>query len=105
VSDKRPPDANATIQIDLSQIQLEDIELPSGGAPRSEGGRSAPPPLPPVLPVTSSPPAAAEARSGNTAVKIAIFAVLLVVAIAAGLFVGARVRGASAAKDAAPAAS
>jgi hypothetical protein len=105
VSDKRPPDANATIQIDLSQIQLEDIELPGAAAPPSEAVRSVPPPLPPVLPIISVPPAAVEVGSGRTIVKVAIFAVLLIAAIAAGLLVGARVRGVPAAQDAPPVAS
>jgi hypothetical protein len=107
VSDKRPADPNATIQIDLSQIQLEDIVVPSApanddGAGGDSARRSLPPPLPPVLPIVSVPP---EPTKGRKVAMIGLFAVLLVAAIVAGLMVGAHVRGTPSADGAPPVAS
>lgn len=103
MSEKRPADPNATIQIDLSQIQLEDI-IPGPVEVPGESPRSAPPPLPPALPIVSVPPPRAT-MTGKTVAKVAIFAVLLVAAIVAGLVVGARVRGTPSGDSATPAAS
>jgi hypothetical protein len=93
VSDKRPADPNATIQIDLSHIQLEDIVLPGAAAKAEQASRSEPPPLPPPSSTLSTLPA--PANRGRAIAMVVLFVVLLVAAIVVGLRVGARVRGAS----------
>jgi hypothetical protein len=99
---KRRVDPNATIQIDLAQVQLFDPNTtpePGGSEP---GGRKAPPPLPPPLPF----PGAAQApprSAAKTIAYLAMFVVLLGLAIVGGLMVGTRARGT--ANDVAPAPS
>lgn len=103
--------ANATIQIDLAQVQLVDPDAPPLGA----DDRKAPPPLPPGAAAMAVPgtggasgtaaiPAAAPAEPrnvGKTVALVAMFVVLIGAAVAGGLFVGTRVRGTPAAPSAA----
>jgi len=95
-SDKRKP-AGATIQIDLTDVQLVDPDA----AMRGPESNRAPPPLPasalvpPAAPATASP-----ARTGPTSRQLAVLIAGVVIAIAAGLAVGLGARG-----GAAPAAS
>ena len=104
MSDKRPADPNATIQIDLSHIQLEDIALPGAAVKAERVSRSEPPPLPPGSSTVSTLPAA-PANRGKTIAMGVLFVVLLVAAIVGGLRVGARVRGVSPGESAPPVAS
>ena len=89
---KRKPDANATIQIDLDQVQLFDPDASAGGA-----ARKVPPPLPATAPdAAGSPGALAVGPAQNPARTIAIvamFVMLIAAAIAGGLLVGTRARG------------
>jgi hypothetical protein len=76
-------DPNATIQIDLAQVELYD--------PSAEpGGRKVPPPLPPPLPVAEQAPPASAAK---TIAYVAMIVVLVGLAIVGGLLVGTRARG------------
>jgi len=85
-------DPNATIQIDLDQVQLFDpgaIPEPDASEP---GARS----LPPPLPASASLPGVAQAAPPNPAKTIALvamFVVLIGLAIVGGLMVGSRVGG------------
>jgi len=94
-------DPNATIQIELDQVQLYDPStIPEPGA-SEPGARKAPPPLPTPPPF----PAAAEAPSPSAAKTIAYVAMIVVLvglAIVGGLLVGTRARGSA---DVAPAPS
>jgi len=90
---KRKPDANATIQIDLDQVQLYD---PNATPPPPDAGgsvaRKAPPPLPP----SASLPGVAQAAprsAAKTIAMVAMFVLLIGVAIVGGLMVGTRARG------------
>ena len=90
---KRKPDANATIQIDLDQVQLYD---PNATPPPPEGSEPAARKVPPPLPPSASLPGIAQAapRSpAKTIAFVAMFVVLLGVAILGGLMVGTRARG------------
>ena len=89
-------DPNATIQIDLDQVQLYDPNAtPDPGA--SEGhGRKVPPPLPLPLPPSASLPGIAQAAAPNparTIALVAMFVVLIGLAIVGGLMVGTRGKG------------
>ena len=89
--DKRKPSANATIQIDLDQVQLFDPDAAPGGADAKPGAHKIPPPLPATPPVPSA--AAPAPRSlGKTIAYVAMFVALLAVAIVGGLMVGTRAR-------------
>ena len=97
---KRKPDANATIQInleELEQVGLDPNRVPAaaqGGeaAPASIGGdrvRSLPPPLPASVRV----PAAKGGSSAKTIAIVAAFVALVGAAIALGVVFGKTVRG------------
>ena len=106
--DKRKFEAGATMQIDLDQVQLVDLE--------AARGRKVPPPLPPLAPETSQPQAAAVPRATSVApsrpapaagnaknvMYIGLIAVVGGLAIAAGLAVG---RGVGRTAGAVPSAS
>jgi hypothetical protein len=89
---RKPRDANATIQIDLSQVQLYDPNVPPPGGAAYPGGRSVPPPLPgaPLLPTATEP---APRSPAKVIAYVAMFVVLLGCAITGGLMVGRRARG------------
>jgi hypothetical protein len=89
---KRKPDANATIQIDLDQVQLFDPNSVPPPSPSEAAMRKAPPPLPTPPPF----PAAAQATAPSPAKTIAYVAMIVVLvglAIVGGLLVGTRARG------------
>jgi|ERR1700722_8622486 hypothetical protein len=88
---RKRKDPNATIQIDLSQVQLYDPNAPPGEGPYP-GGRRVPPPLPgaPPLPTMTEP---APRSAAKTVAYVAMFVVLLGCAITGGLMVGRRARG------------
>jgi hypothetical protein len=94
-------DPNATIQIELDQVQLYDPSaIPEPGA-SEPGARKVPPPLPPPPPF----PAAAQApppSAAKTIAYVAMIVVLVGLAIVGGLMVGTRARGTA---DVAPAPS
>ncbi len=85
-------DPNATIQIELDQVQLYDPSaIPEPGASQP-GARKVPPPLPTPPPI----PAASVATPPNAARTIAYVAMIVVLvglAIVGGLMVGTRARG------------
>jgi hypothetical protein len=84
---KRRFDPNATIQIDLDQVQLADAMAASARESSAPVRRTTPPPLPPPLPiVTLAPPP----NPGRTALYVALFVVLIGLGIAGGLLVGMR---------------
>jgi hypothetical protein len=120
--DKRKFEPGATMQIDLDQVQLVDLEA-------AAKSRKVPPPLPPLPPEATQPaetpsqarPSAAprvasvaprppsiaappESRARNL-MHIGIIVVVVAVAIAAGLAVGRGVGGTAAATPSASAAS
>lgn len=89
---KRTP-AGATIQIDISDVQLVDPDA----AARGPGSGKTPPPLP-ASGLAQPPPApASQARTGPTRRQLAVLVAGVVVAIAAGLAVGLHARRAPAA--------
>jgi hypothetical protein len=109
--DKRKFEPGATMQIDLDQVQLVDLD--------AARGRKVPPPLPPLAPETSQPsggqaaavpratsvaPSRPPPAAGNAknAMYIGLIAVVVGLAIAAGLAVG---RGVGRTAGAAPSAS
>jgi hypothetical protein len=116
--DKRKFEPGATMQIDLDQVQLVDLEA---GAK----SRKTPPPLPasmPPLPAIEAPtstapavtsvapssraPAPAAPSAANNAMHIGIIVVVVAAAIGAGLAVARGLRGSpAAAASAAPSAS
>lgn len=89
--DKRKFQAGATMQIELDQVQLVDLE--------AAVARRTPPPLPDLPPgatassapprplVTEAPPASA----GKNLVYLGLIAIVVALAVAAGLMVGRRV--------------
>jgi hypothetical protein len=81
-------DPNATIQIDLAQVEFYD---PNTGV-AEPGERKVPPPLPtlPAFPVAAQPPPASAAK---TIAYVAMIVVLVGLAIVGGLMVGTRARG------------
>jgi hypothetical protein len=86
---KRRFDPNATIQIDLDQVQLDDARAASARDSSAPVRRTTPPPLPPPLPiVTLAPPP----KPGRTVLYVAVFVVLIGLGIAGGLLVGMRAR-------------
>lgn len=116
MSDPEKPkfQAGATIQIDLDQVQLVDPDAAAGSAEGSKPRTSGPPPLPATaMPevmasaATPAPPRASSASHGTAqkdaklALHLGVVIGVVVLAVAAGLFVAWRVRG----SGAAPAAS
>ena len=97
---KRRFDPNATIQIDLDQVQLDDGRAASARESSAPPVRkTTPPPLPPPLPiVTLAPPP----KPGRTVLYVAVFVVLIGLGIAGGLLVGMRARGGVASVPATP---
>jgi hypothetical protein len=99
--DKLPP--GATIQIDLAQVQLVDL------TPGPPSARKTPPPLPQGAPPTSLPPQPAQVGETRSmkALHVAGVALVVVVAVVAGLWVGGVFRSSNAtpAASAAPSAS
>jgi hypothetical protein len=104
MSDRRKPDPNATIQLDaFDPSEVEDSLPPAASAePSVSGARKGPPPLPP-LPAPGAQ--VAPAGVGKKLGYVAVFVVLLAVAIAGGLLVGARVRPTTAQATATPSAA
>jgi hypothetical protein len=128
MSDEGKPkfEAGATMQIDLDQVQLVDLNLPGKDAAMS-AARKTPPPLPALPPevlhqaaapagsaAVSRPPAsttpmvrsvgpAPQPDSKKNVLYVGIIVVVVVVAIAAGLAVGRSVGGSSAAAPSASA--
>lgn len=99
--DKRKPDPNATIQIDLDALDQVLANPPVSERAVGASVRSAPPPLPPehrvsnvpashTLPSVTLPP---PASAGKKIVFGALFVLLLVAAIVGGLRVGGVGRG------------
>jgi hypothetical protein len=89
---KRKINPNATIQIDLDQVQLVDPNAPQ---------ESVPPPLP-VGPVAPGTPSAAPPQPrSRTIAYVAMIVAFVAIAIAAGLAVGRRLGGAEPAPSAA----
>ena len=85
-------DPNATIQIDLDQVQLYDPSAtpePGGSQP---GARKVPPPLPtpPPFPAATQP---APPSPAKTIAYVAMLVVLVGLAIVGGLMVGRRAGG------------
>jgi len=85
-------DPNATIQIDLDQVQLFDPSTTPEPAGSQPDGRRVPPPLPTPPPF----PAAGQAQpfnAGKTIAYVAMLVVLVGLAIVGGLMVGRRAGG------------
>jgi hypothetical protein len=103
--DKPKFQAGATIQIDLDQVQLVDLDAHPSSPAMS---RMTPPPLPQEAPApqeaalrasraSAAPVAAAPAASrGRNLLYMGLIGVVVLLAIAAGLVVGKRVRGSAA---------
>jgi len=90
---KRKVDPNATIQIELDQVQLYDPgAIPAPGA-SEPGARKVPPPLPTPPPFPAAAPAPPHSAA-KTIAYVAMFVVLIGLAIVGGLMVGMRARGA-----------
>ena len=89
---KRKVDPNATIQIELDQVQLYDPNATPPPEASEPGTRKAPPPLPTPAPMAvgaqAPPPSAAK-----TIAYVAMIVVLVGLAIVGGLLVGTRARG------------
>jgi hypothetical protein len=88
---KRKPDANATIQISLDQVQLFDPNAVPPPSPSEAAMRQAPPPLP-TSPLTDVAQAPAP-NAAKTIAYVAMIVVLVGLAIVGGLLVGTRARG------------
>ncbi len=89
---KRKPDANATIQISLDQVQLFDPNAVPPPSPSEAAMRKAPPPLPTPPPLTAGAQAPAP-NAAKTIAYVAMIVVLVGLAIVGGLLVGTRARG------------
>jgi hypothetical protein len=87
---KRKPDANATIQISLDQVQLFDPNAVPPPSPSEAAMRQAPPPLPTAALTAVAPPAP---NAAKTIAYVAMIVVLVGLAIVGGLLVGTRARG------------
>jgi hypothetical protein len=91
MSDRDPPkrrvDPNATIEIQLDQVQLVDPNAPPAPEPR----KTPPPlPMPEELPVLDLPP---PRSAGKAIAYVALVVVLVGMAIVGGLMVGMHARG------------
>jgi hypothetical protein len=98
---KRNFDPNATIQIDqiggLDQVELiDEPAAPPANAAPERASRVTPPALPRSASVPASAPAPAQPRRSPLVYAVAI-AIFVVAATGAGLLVGNRLRGATAA--------
>jgi hypothetical protein len=86
-------DPNATIQIDLDQVQLYDPSAtPPPASPSEPGARKVPPPLPPSASLPGIAPAPPPSPA-KTIAYVAMIVVLVGLAILGGLMVGTRARG------------